>query len=164
MIGMFISAAENSFNPHPPSLVDATGCMKPLFQSSTCFNPHPPSLVDATGRAMFISTPKGMFQSPSTIAGGCNRRWSQPCHPASPVSIPIHHRWWMQRGRGDHLADGIPVSIPIHHRWWMQRVAMVLYIKGGVFQSPSTIAGGCNGTKSPPKGPLALLLAPNPPP
>ena len=119
-VGRRRRGGQRCFNPHPPSLVDATvprhryacphtvsipihhrwwmqqGRIERRRGGTRCFNPHPPSLVDAT-RAVTRS---------ATI---------------SVVSIPIHHRWWMQQVSRDREEPQSLVSIPIHHRWWMQR-------------------------------------------
>ena len=88
----------------------------------SCFNPHPPSRMDATqvalrrGAVNHVSIPihprgwmrrgggharaggRTWFQSPSTLADGCDAcnvpGWMAPdCQ----VSIPIHPRGWMRR-------------------------------------------------------------------
>jgi len=87
---VLLSYPTTRFNPHPPLMVDATrfgGVVRSLVGG---FNPHPPLMVDATAGCGGVLTAEWVFQSPSTVDGGCNYL-TIPRHLYSVrVSIPIH--------------------------------------------------------------------------
>ena len=135
-----------SFNPHPPFREDATRPRARFRPDRAVSIPILPfgRMQPATG--VMIESTTYLFQSPSSLSGGCN---------VPPTQIMIPHPGMFQSPSSlsggcnnlERLAWGIPlgVSIPILPFGRMQPSPLnSSWFIATKFQSPSSLSGGCN--------------------
>ena len=102
-------------------MVDATCASGCRARCSRRFNPHPPLMVDATLAVGPSSTALCVFQSPSTVDGGCNDRLSA----SSTLRL---------------TAFQSPSTVDGGCNYQVSTATLC----DDEFQSPSTVDGGCN--------------------